>query len=244
MPTARAPLDRARVLTTAVRLADAEGLGAVTMRRLADELAVTPMALYKHVADKEDLLTGMVDAVVDDMAVPGVAHPDDWRDNIRAALHRSRLVLGRHPWARLAIESRTERTAAVLDHMERLSAVFINAGFSADLTHHVMHLLGNRIWGFSPELFTDHLGRAASGPGPSRGRGRTPDPADYPSILAIAADAQQRRPRATGCDEDFEMDFALDVLLDGIARLQQAGWESPAADAGDLTATGPDRRHP
>lgn len=136
-------------------------------------------------------------------------------------------MLGRHPWARRAIESRTERTAAVLDHMERLSAVFIGAGFTPDLTHHVMHLLGNRIWGFSPELFTDHDGRNPYDAGTPRGRGRTPDPADYPSILAISADAQARRPGAVGCEEDFEMEFALDVLIGGIERLRVDGWQSP-----------------
>lgn len=228
MTAATTPLNRDRVLRSGVRLADAEGLDAVTMRRLADELGVTPMALYKHVADKDDLLTGMVDVVVADMATDAPSDPSDWQGGVRAALRQARTVLGRHPWARRAIESRTERTAAVLDHMERLSAVFIGAGFTPDLTHHVMHLLGNRIWGFSPELFTDHDGRSPSDAGTPRGRGRTPDPADYPSILAISADAQARRPGADGCDEDFEMEFAVDVLIGGIERLRADGWQSPS----------------
>lgn len=222
----RPPLDRSLVVTAAVRLADDEGLDAVTMRRLAQALQVTPMALYKHVVDKEDLLGGMVDAIVDEMAVPTPADPRQWRTGIHEALVRARAVVIAHPWARRAIEGRSERTASVLDHMERLSAVFINAGFTPDLTHHVMHLIGNRIWGFSPELFTDEHGASPSDTGTPRGAGRVPDPAEYPAILAIAADAQSRRPGAAGCDEDFEMEFAIEVLLDGIARLRRRRWDS------------------
>lgn len=226
MSSKRPPLDRDRVLRTAVRLADEQGLEAVTMRRLAEALQVTPMALYKHVVDKDDLVTGMVDVVVDQMAVPAPTDPRRWRAGMRAALLRARVVIREHPWARRAIESRTERTASVLDHMERLSAVFITAGFTADLTHHVMHLLGNRIWGFSPELFTDENGASPADTGTPRGSGRVPDLAHYPAILAIVADAGQRRPGADGCDEDFEMEFALDVLLDGIEKLRRRHWES------------------
>lgn len=82
--------------------------------------------------------------------------------------------------------------------------------------------------GVQPQLFTDHDGRSPSDVGIPRGRGRTPDPADYPSILAIPADAQARRPGAVGCDEDFEMEFAVDVLIGGIERLRADGWQSPS----------------
>ena len=223
----RESLSRTKVLRAAVELADAEGLDAVTMRRLAEVLEVVPMALYKHVADKDDLLAGMVDVLVEDMAVRPPASPTRWRGGVREALHGARRVVGAHPWARRAIESRTVRTPAVLGHMERVSAVFLAGGFTPDQTHHVMHLLGNRIWGFSPELFTDAPEADGSSAPARRGRGPEPDPADYPTIVAIATDARARRPDATGCDEDFEFDFALDLLLDGIERLRRKGWTSP-----------------
>ena len=223
----RESLTRAKVLRAAVELADTDGLDAVTMRRLADALGVVPMALYKHVADKDDLLAGMVDVLVAEMAVPPPASPTRWRDGVREALHGARRVVGAHPWARRAIESRTVRTPAVLGHMERVSALFLAGGCPPDQTHHVMHLLGNRIWGFSPELFTDAPDTGGSPAPARRGRAPEPDPADYPAIIAIATDARARRPDATGCDEDFEFDFALDVLLDGIARLRRARWSSP-----------------
>jgi AcrR family transcriptional regulator len=232
----RATLRRGTVLATAVALADAEGLEAVSMRRLADALGVVPMALYKHVADKEDLLDGMVDTVIGEVPPTSALRADQWRAAVHETLLATRAVVARHPWARRALETRTVRTPVVLGHMERVSQLFLRAGFSPDLTHHVMHLLGTRIWGFSAELFDESAGGA-------RERRRTsgePDPRDYPGILAIAADARARRPGATGCDEDFEFTFALDLLLDVIARLRRSGWESPVPTT--PTPEGPDPR--
>lgn len=231
----REPLSRGRVLRAAIALADAEGIDAVSMRRLAERLGVVPMALYKHVADKDDLLDGMVDTLIGDIHIgdtPAGQAPrsSQWRATVRATILGARAVVTTHPWARRAIETRTIRTPAVLGHMERLTQLFLGAGFSPDLTHHVMHLLGNRIWGFSPELFNDPGGA----PGSTRRRtSGTPDPQDYPGILLIAADAQARRPGAVGCDEDFEFDFALGVILDGVARLHRSKWASDAARDGE-----------
>lgn len=222
-PRVRRPLHRATVLRAAIALADAEGVSAVSMRRLAQTLGVVPMALYKHVADKEDLLDGMVDMLIDEMPVPDRDASGHWRAAVREALLAARAVVTGHPWARRTIETRTVRTPAVLAHMERVTQIFLRAGFSPDLTHHVMHLLGNRIWGFSPELFND----AGNAPTTQRSRtSGTPDPQDYPGIMSIATDARERRPGATGCDEDFEFDFALDAILDAVARLRRSRWVS------------------
>mgnify|MGYP000860315916 FL=1 len=224
-PRTRAPLHRVTVLDAAVELADAEGVEAVSMRRLADRLGVVPMALYKHVSDKEDLLDGMVDRVIGEFHLDSAPPRSvSWADAVRAALLSARSVVQRHPWARRVIETRTQRTPAVLAHMEAVTQLFLGGGLSPDLTHHVMHVMGNRIWGFSPELFNDPSGRPASGRPRTSGQ---PDPADFPGILAIAADASARRAGATGCDEEFEFRFALDLILDGIARLHAAGWTSP-----------------
>ena len=122
------------------------------------------------------------------------------------------------------------RTAAVLGHMDRLTRILLDGGLSADLAPHAMHALGNRIWGFSPELFNDPGrpgGSARSSPGTPAGRSRTAgqvDPAAYPGIVAVAQDAMARRPGALGCDEDYEFGFALDLLLAGIDRLHRSGW--------------------
>ncbi|MFZ2504265.1 MAG: TetR/AcrR family transcriptional regulator [Nocardioides sp.] len=227
----RAPVSRSLVLATAVRLADAEGIEAVSMRRLAEELHVVPMALYRHVADKEDLLDGLVDLVLATLPA-AAADGDDWPHAFKEHVLAARSAVLSHPWLRRVIETRTRRTAAVLAHMETLTSVLLSGGLSADLAHHAMHALGNRIWGFSPELFND----PSAGAGPARpvvrpSRSPSPDPADYPGILAVAADARGRRPEATGCDEEFEFAFALDLILDGVARLHRAGWNSSQPEA-------------
>lgn len=270
----RPRLNRERVIAAAVEFADREGLAAVSMRKLADELGVVPMALYKHVADKEALIDGMVDAVIDeydvdafdlgafDVAASGddasrvasadgpagpavaVAPPREptWRDRVRACILAARRALGRHPWAHEAIETRTHRTPAVLGHQDRIAGMFMAAGFSADLTHHVMHVLGNRIWGFSPELFTgrtpreaaagaDAAAREAEAAGPAADEAAARRLAEfverYPHITAIArSTARDDDATPAGCDEEFEFDFALDLLLDAFERLHEREWSS------------------
>jgi AcrR family transcriptional regulator len=221
----RAYLNREQVLRAAVVLADEFGLAAVSMRRLSQQLGVVPMALYKHVADKEELLDGMVAAVIGEFEAGDPAL--EWRAAVRARLLSARRALVRHPWARPAIESRTRRTPEVLRHMDAVAGLLRAGGLSDDLTHHVMHALGNRIWGFSPELF----------PEPPRDVPATPEEQAallreagerYPNILAIVRVSAGGDPMAPsrGCDEDFEFVFALDVLLDGAERLRAGGWTS------------------
>jgi hypothetical protein len=112
----------------------------------------------------------------------------------------------------------------VLGYMDSMTGMFLAGGFSADLTHHVMHALGNRMWGFTRELFDD-------------GQGGGPDPPPvtfdeiakrYPHIVEIAVAATRGDPSAVGpgCDEQFEFEFALDLLLDGFERLRDHGWTS------------------
>jgi AcrR family transcriptional regulator len=214
------------VLAAAVDHADAHGLAALSMRTLAAELGVVPMALYKHVAGKEELLDGMVDAVIAEFEPPDPGL--DWQAAVRARVLSARRAVLRHPWARQAIESRTRRTPAVLGHMDALAGLFRAGGFSPDLTHHVMHALGNRIWGFSPELFEEPP--PAEPPSPAEQEAMAREFArHFPHILEIAVAATGGDPgRGGGCDEQFEFEFALDLLLDGFQRLHAAGWSSRA----------------
>ncbi len=218
MPT-RERLSRDRILAAAVVLADAEGLDAVSMRRLAEQLGVVPMALYKHVADKEELLDGMVDAALAELAP---ASTDlDWRASVRSHVLAARVVQLRHRWLRRAMESRTNRTLVVLAHTDRVIAVFREAGFSDQLTHHVMHALGSRLWGFTQDLYE------------SASPGLPPTPEQvaqlvsaFPDLAAVAG-ATGHDPASvvgTGCDDQYEFEFALDLLLDGFERLRVQSW--------------------
>jgi AcrR family transcriptional regulator len=230
----RTPLNRGRVLEAAVALADQAGLEALSMRRLAEELGVVPMALYKHVAHKDELLDGMVDGIVGEIAPP--ERSADWKQAVRLRVLSARLALLRHPWARQVLESRTTRTPAVLGYMDELIGMFLAGGFSVDLTHHVMHALGSRMWGFTQELFDDA--------GTHRAEAEVPPEAQaaiiqemakrYPNILEVAMAARHDDDSVVshGCDDQFEFEFALDLLLDGFERLHGQGWSSAAAKRG------------
>jgi len=220
----RVRLSRDRVLGAAVALADTAGIESLSMRKLAQELGVVPMALYKHVANKEELLDGMVDVVVGeiDPPVPGTG----WRSAVRQRILSARRALLRHPWASRVLESRTNPTPLVLGYMDSMIGMFRAGGFSIDLTHHVMHAVGSRIFGFTQELFDD-----LPSVDPETQAIMPPEMARrYPYIteLVMAVYHDEASVVGPGCDDQFEFEFALDLLLDGIERLRQQ----------ELTSTG------
>ena len=213
----REPLTKERILRTAVPLADEGGVESLSMRRIAQELGVVPMALYKHVANKDEMLDGMVDVIVGEIDPP--LEGADWKTAIRERVLSARRALLRHPWASRVIESRTAPTPTVIGYMDEMIGILRKGGFSVDLTHHAMHAIGSRALGFSQELFDD-----------------TPD--DPPEIQAIAAQQMaEAYPYISemaaaishddasvvgqGCDDQFEFEFALDLMLEGLDRLRR-----------------------
>ena len=214
---ARAPLNRERVLVTAVALADRDGADALSMRRLANELDVVPMALYKHVANKDELLDGMLDVVVAEIDPPLTG--TDWKTAIRARILSARQALLRHPWASRVMESRTRPTPTVMAYMDSMIGMFLDGGFSIDLTHHIAHTLGSRLLGFSQELFNDQAdGDQPFDPGMVEQLSRA-----FPSIYRIYLEITHDDASVVGpgCDDQFEFEFALDLVLDGIERLKE-----------------------
>ncbi|MGZ9935273.1 TetR/AcrR family transcriptional regulator [Streptomyces sp. NC-S4] len=221
----RAPLSRDRVLRAAVSFADDAGIEALSMRKLAQELGVVPMALYKHVANKEELLDGMVEVVVAGIArqAPG----SDWKSAVRGRILGARGALLAHTWAAQVIRSRTSPTPAVLAYLDSVIGMFRAGGFSADLTHHVMHALGSRVLGFTEELFDDPAG-AAPQDEPAQAAAYEVMARRYPHVTELARAVAHDRGSVIGrgCDDRFEFEFALDLLLDGFERLHGQGWKS------------------
>ena len=212
----RVRLNRDRVLRAAVTLADEAGIDAVSMRKLADELGVVPMALYKHVANKEELLDGMVDIVVGEIDPP--ASDADWKSAIRTRILSARRSLRRHPWASGAIESRTDPSPVLLAYIDSMIGILLAGGFSADLTHHALHALGSRLYGFTQEIFDDAppVDPQALEMLVRQMKGR------YPHIAKMtqAVFHDEASVVGQGCDDQFEFEFALDLLLDGLDRLR------------------------
>ena len=228
--TRRIPLNRDRVLAAAVVLADEAGIESLNMRRLAQELGVVPMALYKHIANKEELLDGMVDVLVGEIDPP--VRDAGWKAAVRLRVLSARRSLLRHPWARQVLESRTNRTPAVLEYMDSFIGMFLAGGFSVDLTHHVMHALGSRRWGFTQELFDDPATVPPAPVPPEVQLAMLREvAARFPNIAAVAGAANHDDGSVVGqgCDDQFEFEFALDLLLDGFERFHEQGWTSERA---------------
>jgi AcrR family transcriptional regulator len=211
---ARKPLTKERVLRAAVALADHAGVESLSMRRLAQELSVVPMALYKHVANKDELLDGIVDVVVGEIDPP--PRGTDWKMAIRERILSARRALLRHPWASRVMESRPEPTSTVIEYMDSMLGLFRAGGFSVDLTHHAAHAMGSRLLGFSQELFDD---TAATPPESEVIQAMA---RKYPNIGEIVRSITHDDASVVGggCDDQFEFEFALDLMLDGLERLR------------------------
>jgi AcrR family transcriptional regulator len=136
------------VLDTAIRLLDAEGVEALTMRRLGDELGFEAMSLYRHVANKDDLLDGMLDLVLAEWELPDEHR--DWRAAIRTSASSVHGALRRHRWAAQLLMTSSHLRPARLEYMDRLLATLREkGGFDADAAYSVYHLLDGYIFGFT-----------------------------------------------------------------------------------------------
>jgi len=216
--TTRTPLSRERVLAAAVALADRDGVETLSMRRLASELGVVPMALYKHVANKEELLDGMLDVVVQEFDPPRTDL--SWREAVRERILSAREALLRHPWASRVMETRTEPTPVVMAYMDSMIAMFRAGGFSIELTHHAMHAMGSRLMGFSQELFNDQSDTDPAIEAEMFTQLAHVYPSIYELYVSIAHD--DASVVGPGCDDRFEFEFALDLMLDGLERMRAA----------------------
>ena len=145
--TPRLPLTRQRVLHAAVALADRDGVGSLSMRKLAQELGVEAMSLYHHVANKDDILDGIVDVVFSEIDLP--TNDIDWRAAMRQRAISARQALRRHPWATGLMESRSTPGPATLRHHDAVLGILRNAGFSIELAAHAFSVLDSYVYGFA-----------------------------------------------------------------------------------------------
>ena len=147
MPKARrTPLTRERVLRAAVALADESGIGSLSMRRLGQELGVEAMSLYNHVANKDDLLDGMVDLVFGEIELPEAAN---WKDALRRHAISAHDVLASHPWACSLALSPDRNSTASVERAEWMLQQLREGGFSPEVTYHAYHALDAHILGFT-----------------------------------------------------------------------------------------------
>lgn len=218
----RAPLSRERVLGAAMALADAEGLAAVTMRRLAADLGVEAMSLYHHIPNKEALLDGLAQAVLEEINhVIGsqAAVEDDWRTAVRKRSLSAREVMVRHRWAPGLLGTRATMPPGMYPYFEELLATMVRGGLSYHLAHQGLHALGTMALGFTSELFA-----------PADEGGSMDEEAAEAELAAmaealphlaamVAAEVHDNAEDPLGwCDSQSEFEFTLGLILDGLAR--------------------------
>lgn len=212
-PSKRVPLSRDRVLGCAVDLADESGIAALTIRSLAQAMGTKPMSLYHYVANKDEILDGIVDLVFSEISLP--SPEGDWREEMLGRGHAVRSALQRHPWAVGLLESRTSPGPATLRHHEATLATLRAAGFSIQLTAHAYALLDSYIYGFALQeaaLPFNGPDTAAEVTAPivqlfSSGQ--------YPHMVEIATEHVLK----PGYDFGDEFDFGLHLILGGLAQL-------------------------
>jgi AcrR family transcriptional regulator len=216
-PASRGPLTRDRVLRTGLALADEHGLEWLSMRKLGQALGVEAMSLYHHVANKEDLIDGMIDLVFAEIELP--SDQDDWRTAMRARARSVRRVLSRHRWANGLMESRSTPGAANLHHHDTVIGCLRRAGFPVALVAHAYSALDSYIYGFAMQE------RALPFEGPEQ----TADLAqailarfpvdEYPHLAELTF----QHVLQPGYDYAKEFEFGLDLLLDGLEGALQDG---------------------
>lgn len=208
----RTPLTRERVVAAGIELADRDGLESISMRRLAQELGVEAMSLYTHVRNKDDLLDGMVDAVIGQ--IPTNAEDGDWKTSLRRLALAARGVVLTHPWAPRPIESRTNPGPAALYYINTVLGILREGGFTVAQAHHALHILGSRLLGFTQDLFDD-----SGDVDPETAAGLVAElGATLPHVVEMAL-AVTHQGALGPCDDDMEFEFGLDFILDSLDRL-------------------------
>lgn len=202
------------MLQAAVALADEAGLDGFSMRGLAQELGVVPMALYKHVANKDDLLDGMVDIVFGEMDPPSAG--EDWRSALRRRALSARATLKRHSWAIGLMESRRPGPANLRHHNATMGCLR-EAGFSFEMAVHAYSVQDAYIYGFA--LQEQDLGfetPQSAGQAAQRRAETIGSLDDYPYLAEIATKLPE-----SGYDNAVEFAWGLELLLDGLDQLRR-----------------------
>src|SRR6266404_891503 len=213
----RVPLSRERVLKTALKLADQGGLESLSMRKLGQELGVEAMAVYYHLANKDEVLDGIVDLVFGEIDLPVAGA--DWKTAMRQRAISLRDVLARHRWAIGMMESRRKPGPANLRHHDAVIGNLRAAGFDMQMVAHAYSLLDGYIYGFAltkmnlpfdsgddvAELAQDMLEPFPLG--------------EYPNLVAFITEHATK----PGYDFGDEFEYGLDVILDGLENLRDTG---------------------
>jgi AcrR family transcriptional regulator len=204
-------LTRDRVLEAALRLADADGLEALSMRTLAQALRVEAMSLYHHVASKDAVLDGISDLVVGEIYVPEVGA--FWKTEMRKRASSAHEVFLRHPWAAMLIGSRVNSGPAMLRYINATLGCLREAGFSYELADRAWNALDSHIYGFTLLEVNFPLEHSQYASAAKMFLPQLPQER-YPYMRALTELVIEGKHRGV---QDFH--FGLAFILDGLERL-------------------------
>ena len=213
----RLPLSRERVLAGALAIADAGGLESLTIRSLAQKLGVKPMSVYHYVANKDDIIDGIVDLVFTEIELPSPG--GDWRTEMRRRADSVRRVLGAHPWSIWLLQSRTSPGAGTLRHHNAFIATLRTAGFSVAATAHAFALLDSYVYGFALSEASLPINGPESVTEVAEGMMHLFAAGDYPHLVEFSVEHVLK----PGYDFGLEFEFGLNLILEGLAESATPG---------------------
>jgi len=215
-PQPRPPLSRERVLRAALRLADESGIDSLTMRELGQRLGVEAMSLYNHVANKDDILDGMIDLVVAEIDLP--SGDVDWREAMRRRAVSARDVFGRHPWASALIDSRQSGGPERMRYFDWVIGTLRRAGFSVKVALYAFSAIDSYVYGFRKQQLNSSAGQAGSQEAAEAFLAMVPAE-QFPYLAEAITDYVL----SAGYDETADFEFGLDLILDGLERVRVSG---------------------
>ncbi len=211
-PQNRVPLTRERVLRAAVVLADEGGIRALTMRKIAESLGVEAMSLYYHVANKDDILDGMVDIAFSEIDLS--KDTEDWIDTMRQRATSVRAVLTDHPWAIKLMQSRTNPGPATLRHHDSVIGTLRDAGFTIELAAHAFSAMDAYIYGFVLQEMSLPFDSSSEVTEVAEAILENSPMDEYPYLTEMAVEHVMK----AGYDYGDEFEYGHDLILDGLER--------------------------
>jgi AcrR family transcriptional regulator len=206
------PLSKERILRTAVQLADEAGVASLTMRKLAETLGVEAMSLYYYVADKDEILDGMVDLVFAEIELP--SREADWKAAMRQRAISARDALTRHPWAVGVLESRANPGPATLRHHDAVIGTLRRAGFSIALAAHAFSVIDSYVYGFALQALNLPFDTSEELENLAEAMLRELPADQYPYLTEMIGEHALQ----PGYSYANEFEYGLDLVLDGLER--------------------------
>lgn len=214
----RPKLTRESIFSTALALANQNGIQAVSMRQIADALNVKAMSLYKHVEDKDDVLDGMIELIVSQMTLPDLNL--DWKKALHERALSERKVLNKYSWVVTLFESKSGTGVIRLGHQNHMIGILRKSGFPIELAFNAMIAFTGYIYGF---VILEHSWSAKP-----KERAKTVKkakqmitPADYPHVFEMVsyATSKNKKTAADASAHPVDFEFGLNLILDGFEKL-------------------------